>query len=124
MELGTQLPQMRAHIPTASQIPLHCRQQGGLTVCGCSLFGPRSLQSNKIGDAGAQRIGEALKINKALTTFENAPAPPQVQNELALLSARGRLTVCGCSLFDPRSLRDNNIKDEDAQHIGEAVKIN
>jgi hypothetical protein len=62
----------------------------GLTVCGCSLFGPRSLRNSCIGDEGAQHIGVALKINKALTTLECALAAPQLPIALALLSAGGR----------------------------------
>eukprot|EP00962_Isochrysis_galbana_P052902 scaffold24379_cov122-Isochrysis_galbana.AAC.2 len=48
--------------------------------------------------------------------------PPQSLNELALLSAR--LIGWVCSLFGPRSLVNNNIRAQGAQHIGEALKIN
>eukprot|EP00962_Isochrysis_galbana_P031041 scaffold10094_cov128-Isochrysis_galbana.AAC.2 len=51
-----------------------------LTLCGCSLFGPCSLTYNQILAEGAKHIGEALKINKTLTSLECVPAtPPQVE---------------------------------------------
>jgi hypothetical protein len=87
------------------------------------LFGPRSLLHNNIGDEGAQYIGEALKINKALTTLKCALTAPQLPNALALLSAGGA-DVCDCSLFYPCSLHANNIGDKGAWHIGEALKMN
>jgi hypothetical protein len=40
------------------------------------LFGPRSIASNDIGAIGAKYIGEALKINMALTTLKCAPISP------------------------------------------------
>jgi hypothetical protein len=88
------------------------------------LFDPCSLCPNRIGAEGAKHIGDSLKINKALTTLECALAAPQLPNALALLSAGRGLTVCGCSLFDPRSLYNNQIGHEGAQHIGEALKSN
>jgi hypothetical protein len=60
----------------------------GLTVCGCSLFGPLSLKNNKIGTEGAKHIGEALKINKALAALKCALASPQLKNALAFLWGR------------------------------------
>eukprot|EP00962_Isochrysis_galbana_P016122 scaffold4613_cov129-Isochrysis_galbana.AAC.17 len=95
----------------------------GLTVCGCSLFDLHSLERNEIGDTGAQHIGEALKINKTLTTLMCAPSfPPQAK--MRSLCCQHGLTVCGCSLFGPHSLMDNKIGNEGAQHIGEALKTN
>eukprot|EP00962_Isochrysis_galbana_P061194 scaffold36295_cov126-Isochrysis_galbana.AAC.6 len=47
---------------------------------------------------------------------------PENLNELALLSAR--LIDWVCSLFDPRSLVNNDIHAGGAQHIGEALKSN
>jgi hypothetical protein len=89
------------------------------------LFGPRSLQLSKIGDAGAQRIGEALKINKALTSLKYASRIRTTPNQMrSLCCQQGALTVCGCSLFGPRSLSENEIGDEGAKHISEALKMN
>jgi hypothetical protein len=98
-----------------------CCLQGVLTVCGCSLFGPHSLGWNQIRNDGAQHIGKALKANTVLTTLRCAPGLVKMR---LLCCQQGALTVCGCSLFGPRSLRDNNIGDEGAQHISEALKIN
>jgi len=102
---------------------LLCCQQG-LTVCGCSLFDLHSLEREKIGDTGAQHIGEALKINKTLTTLKCAPSFPPPQAKMRSLCCRQGLTVCDCFLFGPHSLKYNEIGDEGAQHIGKALKIN
>jgi hypothetical protein len=63
------------------------------TICCPSfcIFDPRSLERNSIGVKGAVHIGEALKINKTLTTLECALASlPHVKNVLILLSAQGQ----------------------------------
>jgi hypothetical protein len=59
----------------------------------CSLCGPRGLDVNRIGDKGAQHLGESLKINTTLIFLQCALASPRLQDELALLSAGHRLTT-------------------------------
>eukprot|EP00962_Isochrysis_galbana_P031042 scaffold10094_cov128-Isochrysis_galbana.AAC.3 len=108
--------------PQAKMRSLCCQQ--GVTVFGSSLFGPHSLWRNRIGDQGAQHIGEGLKNNKALTTLKCALASPPSQFRMCLLCCQQGLTVCGCSLFGPRSLFNNNIGAEGARCIGEALKMN
>jgi hypothetical protein len=67
-----------------SQMRLLCCQQG-LTICGLSLFGPRSLRLNGIGAKGGQHIGEALNSNKTLTMLECALAFPPSQVKMRSL---------------------------------------
>eukprot|EP00962_Isochrysis_galbana_P002850 scaffold787_cov115-Isochrysis_galbana.AAC.2 len=91
-------------------------------VRGSSLFGPCSLNDNEIGDEGAQHIGDALKINKTLTTLECAhPLSHRPKPKCARFVVS---RVRGSSLFGPHSLGSNSIGDQGAQHIGEALKIN
>jgi hypothetical protein len=101
------------------------RSKGALTLCGCSLFGPRSLWGNQIGAEGASFIGESLKVNQALTSLKCAPRIPTTPSQVrSLYCQRGRLTACGCSLFCPRSLAKTSIGAKGAQHIGESLKVN
>jgi hypothetical protein len=87
------------------------------------LFGPRSLESNDIGAEGAKHIGEALKINKALTSLQYAPVSPFHQSKCArFVGSKG--AESGCCLCGPCSLYRNEIGAEGAQRIGEALKIN
>jgi hypothetical protein len=89
------------------------------------LFDPRSLGSNSICAGGAKYIGEVLKKNTILTSLKCAPASPCHSCQMcSLCCQQGALTVCGCSLFDPRSLDRNRIGATGAMHIGEALKIN
>jgi hypothetical protein len=57
-----------------------------------TLFGPHSLGRNKIGDEGAWHIGEALKINTALTALWCVLLPCTIAKGAcnAVVSARGR----------------------------------
>jgi hypothetical protein len=49
------------------------------------MFGPLSLVFNRIFAGGAKHIGEALKINTALTALKCALASPRLKNALAFL---------------------------------------
>jgi hypothetical protein len=97
---------------------------GGADARECSLFGPRSLKANSIDAEGAKHIGEALKINKALTSLKCAPALPLHKSKSAcFVVSRGALAR-ECSLFGPRSLLGNCIGAEGVKHIGDALKMN
>jgi hypothetical protein len=83
----------------------------------------------RLAQKGAKHIGEALKINKALTDLWCVPPP---HNTLPHTTATrcARFVVCtgagsrDCSLFGPCSLSNNKFGSEGAKHIGEALKIN
>jgi hypothetical protein len=93
------------------------------------LFGPHSVGNNNIGKEDAQQIGEALLINKTLTILRCAFAPCDMLPR-ATAAYCAHFVVSGdddandCFLFNPRSLRDNKITSEGAEHICEALKIN
>ena len=85
----------------------------------CLLSLDRSLNVNQIGDQGATAIGEALKVNGALTTLDldyNEIGDHGATAIADALKVNGVLTTLW--------LTNNKIGDQGASAIGEALKFN
>ena len=82
----------------------------------CFSFNPSILNTaNNIGDDGAISIGNALKENKSLTTFD-------LSSEYCYFDVNDG---CVVSHFNPLILNtDNNIGDDGAISIAESLKMN
>ena len=88
---------------------------------------PGRLGGNSIRDEGAKAIGEALLVNKSLTSIEYATpleapaailsAAPDTSGPASMLSA----CLSACLLG---SLYYNGIGDEGAKHLSEGLKSN
>ncbi|CAF3407049.1 unnamed protein product [Rotaria socialis] len=77
------------------------------------------LDTNQIGDSGAQYLGEALKTNKSLTLLQlqtNQIGDSGAQYLADALKVNKTLNI----LY----LRENQIGDTGAQHLGNALKTN
>lgn len=103
-------------------------------VCGSGIFRPAgscctrgltpptpSLRHNKIGDTGAMKVAEALKVNSALTKLLYvAGAQPMLRGVVA---AWGRgLTTAGMQPVP--SLDANAVETEGAAALAKALKFN
>jgi len=94
-------------------------------VVAPSLFDPRSLKGNQIGDGGFQRIGEALKKNPVLTSldlYDNNIGPEGAKHISEGLKSNTVLTtlILGGHPYS----NAGKIGAEGAMHIAEAIKNN
>ena len=76
--------------------------------------------ANRISDAGAAAIAEALKINKTVATIDLSCALSAARDRAECCGARGG----GCAARKLMGAPDNSIGDAGAAAIAEALKIN
>lgn len=79
LQINTALTTLKCALASPqSQHALALLSARGADVRDCSWFDHRRLRGNKIGEEGAQHIGEAFKENTTLTTLECALTSPTI----------------------------------------------